>query len=1338
MASRDDFTVGWICALPLEMAAAKAMLDRTYPDLPPDPTLNDTNAYILGSLMGHNVVVVCLPFGVYGTISAATVATQMLATFKSIRFSLMVGIGGGVPCTREDVRLGDIVVSKPSAARPGIIQYDFGKRCAGNHFTSTGALNKPSTLLLTAAGKVETCAILGESKIHCHISQLVARDPRLFARPDPDEDILYDGQYDHPPQHDQDGECHGCDVSKIVRRATRDHQNPKVHYGLVASGNQVMRHGATRDKLAKEHGIICFEMEAAGLMDITQCLVIRGICDYADTHKSKRWQGYAAAAAAAYAKELLSLTPKAPKPDHSASVSDTIVAMVLDALLVTRPEVDRSSLIALKGRRVDGTCEWLIRHPSYQTWLHRDRVEPPLLWVSGGPGKGKTMLAIFITEQLQHMVKQDPGVLLYYFCSNRDKKRNTALTIMRGILHQWISQVPGLATHVRSYFEGDETTKYTTSSFICLWRLFRILLSHCNVPRVYLVLDGLDECEEESLQQLLDVLGDYLLESNPERSKSLSCILLSRPQSGPLETYLRPFRRIRLDDSETEIGQDVVKYITAKVAELASEQNLSQEKLDEVHRTLLASADGTFLWVGFVANELKGKRWLRVKEILQGIPKGLGGIYCRLLEQVEEKESLVPILRWIVLAARPLTLDELAFAAKVQATDSSSPKEVLKDRLASCGLLVRVEEDLVNLVHESAREYFQSEQIKADNIKMFHMDQAAHRTLMRTCLGLIEDNYRSPGSISNASLHNTLLTYASLYWPEHFRHAVSSADFYFEPSRRFFQQDSAVRDDWWNFYWQQEQAGGAPPSFSLLHLAAYFGNLPWAQLLLRQDASDGLSFRRFVSTKDTYGRTPLFWAATRGHRDIVELLLDHGANINSKDRGKMTALHIAVTGEHKEVVTLLLDRSARLEERAYYGDTALMRAIQAPSKDLVRLLLERGARVDGLPRPIGSARLKSHKAPLQERVKELLDLREQIFAAQYEQQSKRVDMAIKMFTYSLRIKPVFSVLSMYMSHASLGRWEVLQDLVKNNESARLREWAQSWIKFGRQLIDARNAKSLDAMTALSVRVFQVVSSADLEALLVIGVLVGSGVMLLSAQAHWRDGVEIAGRTFSHFATLAYQRGAEESLDYGVRQFLIDFDECLRGGRKQESVARVVVLFSTHLAILAAQDPQPIQYFSTVIREYFEGHIGDSHEEDLFNAANEACASELSTISTRKDPARLSLVLAALFQIAHNSRERGQDWLLNVPPVSCQILCQQDPSSHGWLMSQGIPIAMSLFTSRIMSGPTQKRALKALTECLIIGKQYGFTPSAETQQTLQVNLDKVEGAANMLEKMFMDC
>lgn len=132
----QDYTVGWVCALPLEMAAAKAMLDESHLDLPTSP--NDHNTYILGRIRAHNVVIACLPSGVYGTTSAATVATQMLSTFRSIRFGLMVGIGGGVPSKEADIRLGDVVVSKPTRDFGGVVQYDFGKTVENGHFERTG------------------------------------------------------------------------------------------------------------------------------------------------------------------------------------------------------------------------------------------------------------------------------------------------------------------------------------------------------------------------------------------------------------------------------------------------------------------------------------------------------------------------------------------------------------------------------------------------------------------------------------------------------------------------------------------------------------------------------------------------------------------------------------------------------------------------------------------------------------------------------------------------------------------------------------------------------------------------------------------------------------------------------------------------------------------------------------------------------------------------------------------------------------------------------------------------------------------------------------------------
>jgi nucleoside phosphorylase len=107
--------------------------------------------------------------------------------------------------------------------------------------------------------------------------------------------------------------CDNCDLEKLQQRGVRLFKEPKIHYGVIASGNRVMKNGKARDEIAQRLSALCFEMEAAGIMESLQCLPIRGICDYSDSHKNKEWQTYAAATAAAYARELLEMLPPSSK-----------------------------------------------------------------------------------------------------------------------------------------------------------------------------------------------------------------------------------------------------------------------------------------------------------------------------------------------------------------------------------------------------------------------------------------------------------------------------------------------------------------------------------------------------------------------------------------------------------------------------------------------------------------------------------------------------------------------------------------------------------------------------------------------------------------------------------------------------------------------------------------------------------------------------------------------------------------------------------------------------------------------------------------------------------------
>ena len=318
--THDSYIVGWVCALSKEQTVAIAMLDELHDPLPKPP--HDLNVYTLGSIGPLNVVIACLPKGKVRTSSAAAVATQMINTFTAIRFSLMVGIGSGVS---TKVRLGDVVVGMPAGQYPGVVQWNMDKTEQGGKFMRTGALNNPPSILLAAVEELESMEALEGSKIPEGLETLRRRHPEVgpkYLRPGHLQDNLFQASYKHVSKtngsanltvdengdnndevsnEDEDG-CHGCDIAQT----TKPQEAMMVHHGTIASGNQVIENSGFRDQLSKDlGGILCVEMEVAGLPNSFPCIVIRGISDYADSHKNKAWEEYAAAVAAAHAKALL-------------------------------------------------------------------------------------------------------------------------------------------------------------------------------------------------------------------------------------------------------------------------------------------------------------------------------------------------------------------------------------------------------------------------------------------------------------------------------------------------------------------------------------------------------------------------------------------------------------------------------------------------------------------------------------------------------------------------------------------------------------------------------------------------------------------------------------------------------------------------------------------------------------------------------------------------------------------------------------------------------------------------------------------------------------------------
>lgn len=296
----EAITVAIFCALSYEAVAVKYSLDEEFA-CHPTAIGPHTYTYSFGRIRDHKIVIARTHQ--MGTASAAQCATTVRLQFPNIRFGLMVGVGVGIPrLPKRDIRLGDVAVSIPQEGHPGVIQYGFGKYELDG-FVLKGPLNKPSSILVSTDGSLEEDEIMGRSPFK-RILKSITKNP-IFKRPTT-SDILFHSHLNPADKADNSEGCKTSNEMKIVSRDTRHRRQSVVHRGLVLSGNGITEDPQDRDRLCKEHSdAVCFDTGAAGIMDVIPCLVVRGICDYVDTHKQDGWHHFAAASAASYCKAIL-------------------------------------------------------------------------------------------------------------------------------------------------------------------------------------------------------------------------------------------------------------------------------------------------------------------------------------------------------------------------------------------------------------------------------------------------------------------------------------------------------------------------------------------------------------------------------------------------------------------------------------------------------------------------------------------------------------------------------------------------------------------------------------------------------------------------------------------------------------------------------------------------------------------------------------------------------------------------------------------------------------------------------------------------------------------------
>lgn len=329
---REDFQIAIICALPLEYDVVSLLFDQFWDeDESYGRARGDTNTYTTGRMGQYNVVLVLLPN--MGTVAAAGAAASFRSSYSNLQLAFLVGICGGVPWNGEDeIHLGDVVISKSA------VQYDLGDRYHKTFVikdTVDDSLGRPNKNIRSLVKSFETERIRDQLRQKASlylrdIQSAAARKRRRFNYQYPGiaKDKLFIATYRHKHRSSQpcnfcdaqpDSFCQeaaqtscaelGCDETQLVSRSdleTRGSpEEPEIFVGRIASGNMVMKSGEHRDKIADEQHVIALEMEGAGVWDEIPCIIVKGVCDYADSHRNDLWQRYAAATAASVMKAVL-------------------------------------------------------------------------------------------------------------------------------------------------------------------------------------------------------------------------------------------------------------------------------------------------------------------------------------------------------------------------------------------------------------------------------------------------------------------------------------------------------------------------------------------------------------------------------------------------------------------------------------------------------------------------------------------------------------------------------------------------------------------------------------------------------------------------------------------------------------------------------------------------------------------------------------------------------------------------------------------------------------------------------------------------------------------------
>ncbi|KAL8649791.1 MAG: hypothetical protein Q9226_005427 [Calogaya cf. arnoldii] len=652
--------------------------------------------------------------------------------------------------------------------------------------------------------------------------------------------------------------------------------------------------------------------------------------------------------------------------------------------------------------RVEGTCRWILSNSQYRDW--DSQRETCLLWISGYPGSGKTILSAYLLEYLA--AAQFPlglrSMLCYFFCDEKIEKQRDSKTILRSLIHQLITKRRQLIKYIKTAYElyGPHFDQDVTG----LWRIFMEIASDKLVGSVTVVVDAIDECEETTRERFLQNVVS-LIERSKSKSPQKLCIkfiVTSRPLSGRQYTT----RIVRIDPSQSQVEQDLRLVIRTRVEDIFQRIRCKPDVKEYLENALYSKADRTFLWVTLVLHHLE-KSFLAsrkdFKRIIDELPQTLLATYDKFLGDVPTQYQPLAgqLLRFLIASSRPLTLDEMRIVVAIRGNHRNlvdvedemqlNIQETLEGVL---GPLVRIWDRRIYLVHQSLKEYLQTlpNKPKSALASTYSIDQPrANLLLAESCVSylMLEDFDRDlfppdqlgtedspiPGfrdSTETESMNDSwsgyelgacrmfkdtlelemytcvtigenyaLFDYASRHWAALFASTSSVGSPGFQRSVIQLLDGKTCRgSNWLRYYWRWNEPDLPYPLDFDPIVTASY--FGHSNILKTLLSDDGLA------NKTEVGIRGMYWASRMGHADVVNLLLQEEVNPNTKYNDGETALTVATRFNRTKVVQRLLEDEGFMPEVNEYRVNSTGRGRRTPlsiaasngSLDIVAQLLQ--------------------------------------------------------------------------------------------------------------------------------------------------------------------------------------------------------------------------------------------------------------------------------------------------------------------------------------------------------------------------------------------------------------